>query len=244
MDLRDPGKALAALLGVETIVPGDQKYGRYIRGAEIGTGSMGRVFRAVDPLAKRVVAIKTLRAECRGLSTEAVYRQRFLREAEAAGRLSHPSVVRIFDQGDGYLVMELLTGKLLSTLQRERGTFTLAEAVPILATVADALDHAHARGVIHRDVRPANVLVQEDGTTKLLDFGLSRFVGEGVAPGDRFTGSVWYMAPEQITDGVATAQSDLFSLGAVAYEMLTGHRPFDGDNVGTVTYRIVFEAFD
>ncbi|HET7745924.1 MAG TPA: serine/threonine-protein kinase [Vicinamibacteria bacterium] len=219
--------------------PGDQ-LGRYVIEAEIGSGSLSRVYRARDPLAGRMVAVKTLRSELLARPAADACRQRIEREAHAAGRLSHANVVRIFDGGEACLVMELLNGVLLSNVLRNRPVVPVEETLGIVGPIADALDHAHARGVIHRDVKPQNVMVLRDGSPRLLDFGRALFVGETAAPGDKFLATPAYMAPEQIAEGTASPLTDQFALAVLAYQMLTGARPFDGDNLGAITYRVVF----
>lgn len=219
--------------------PGD-RLGRYVIEAEVGNGSMSRVYRARDPLAGRVVAVKTLRGELLARPAADACRRRLEREAHAAGRLSHANVVRIFDGGDACLVMELLNGVLLSHLLRNRPVLPLEEALGIIAPVAAAIDHAHSRGVIHRDVKPQNVMILRDGSPRLLDFGLALFVGETAAPGDKFLATPAHMAPEQIADGTAGPLTDQFALAVMAYQMLTGTRPFEGENLGAITYRVVF----
>jgi serine/threonine protein kinase len=215
------------------------RFGRYEVEAEIGTGSVGRVYRARDPLAGRHVAIKTLRTEYLPERTSRLLRRRFQVEAQAAGGLAHAAVVRVYDQGDDYIVMEYVEGVLLSALLRERW-IGLDDALTILTSVAGALDDAHAHRIVHRDVKPTNVMVLADGGAKLLDFGRAQLPGETCA-GDKFLGSPSYMAPEQIVHGEATPLSDLFSLAAVAYEILTGHKPFPGENIGAITYKVVYE---
>jgi serine/threonine protein kinase len=220
--------------------PGD-RFGRYEVRAELGRGSLGRVYRAFDPLTSRAVAIKLMRTACLPARTVDLYRRRFRMEAQAAGGLAHPNIVRIYDQGDDYLVMEFLEGTLLSRRLRGR-KLSLAEALTVLASLGSALDYAHAHGVVHRDLKPRNVMLLPDGTPKLTDFGLAVFPGGDATVGGKFLGHPSYLAPEHIVEGRATALSDLFSFGAIAYEMLTGQRAFPGRNVGAIIHRVVYDA--
>jgi serine/threonine protein kinase len=218
---------------------GDQ-FGRYEVRAELGRGSLGRVYRAFDPMTSRAVAIKLMRTAYLPARTVELYRRRFRMEAQAAGGLAHPNIVRIYDQGEDYLVMEFLEGTLLSRRLRGR-KLRLEDALSVLASLGSALDYAHAHGVVHRDVQPRNVMLLPDGTPKLTDFGLAVFPGGDATVGGKFLGHPSYRAPEHIVEGRATALSDLFSLGAIAYEMLTGQRAFPGQNVGAVIHRVVYD---
>lgn len=202
---------------------------------------MGRVLRAFDPMAQREVCVKTPRPEILSEDGGADYIVRFEREARAAALLSHPHIVTVHDVGENYFVMELLVGVTLQRILAERGTLNLGEALPILEPLADALDHAHSKGIVHRDVKPANVMILTDGRPKIMDFGVAHFESSAVTAKGEFLGSPSYMAPEQIARGEATPRTDLFSLAVVAYEMLTGHRPFMGDSVTNVIYRVVNE---
>jgi serine/threonine-protein kinase len=213
--------------------------GRYEVLEEIGDGAMGRVWRGHDPLIGRAVAVKTVKAEYLTRETRDEYLQRFRREARAAGQLSHPNIVSLYDVGDDYFVMELLEGATLADLIRERGRVPLAEALSLLEPIADAIDYAHRAGVVHRDIKPANIMVQPDGQPKLMDFGVARLeTSIATAPG-HFFGSPSYMAPEQITSSQATARSDLFSFAVVVYEALTGQRPFQGESITAIIYQVV-----
>jgi TonB family protein len=219
-----------------------QKLGRYVIEGEIGDGAMGRVYRALDPLAHRQVAIKTIKRELLAKESGEEFVRRFRREVQAAGGLSHPGIVTVYDIGDDFFVMELLEGETLQALIKSRGAMELAEALRILAPVAGALDHAHRKGVIHRDVKPANIMVLSKGGVKIMDFGVARMEATVVTTAGQILGSPSYMAPEQIASGEATPRSDVFALAAVAYEMLTGRRAFDGASITTVIYRVMNEA--
>jgi TonB family protein len=213
--------------------------GRYEVSEEIGDGAMGRVWRGFDPLIGRAVAIKTVKSEYLTRDTREEYLQRFRREARAAGLLSHPHIVSLYDVGDDYFVMELLEGATLADLIRERGRLTLEDTLELLEPVADAIDYAHRAGVIHRDIKPANIMVQTDGHPKLMDFGVARLETSLVTEPGHFFGSPSYMAPEQITSSRVNFQSDLYSFAVVAYEALTGQRPFAGESITAIIYQVV-----
>ena len=215
------------------------KFGRYEVEAEIGQGAMGKVYRALDPLSDRKVAIKTLKDDIVAQDKTGECVKRFQREARAAGGLSHPNIIKVFDVGENYYVMEYLEGKDLLTLLHEKGTFTLDETLSIVAPIADALAYAHERGVYHRDVKPANIMVFPDGRTIITDFGLAHLESSVMTTAGQFLGSPSYMSPEQVIGGELTSRADLYSLAVVTYEMLTGEKPFPGKNITTVVYKIV-----
>jgi serine/threonine-protein kinase len=219
-----------------------RQFGRYAVAGLIGEGAMGRVYRAFDPLANRAVAIKTIKREHLSQETTDKYMRRFRREAQAAGILSHPHIVGIFDVGEDYFVMELLTGKTLHELMAEKGRLAPAEALQILAPIADAVDHAHRNGIIHRDIKPANIMILPDGRPKLMDFGVARLEDSASTGTGQIIGSPYYMAPEQMSgDSPVTARADTYSLAVVTYEALTGQRPFRGDSVPAIVYKVVNE---
>ncbi len=215
------------------------KFGRYEVEAEIGQGAMGKVYRALDPLSDRKVAINTLKDDIVAQDKTGECVKRFQREARAAGGLSHPNIIKVFDVGENYYVMEYLEGKDLLTLLHEKGTFTLDETLSIVAPIADALAYAHERGVYHRDVKPANIMVFPDGRTIITDFGLAHLESSVMTTAGQFLGSPSYMSPEQVIGGELTSRADLYSLAVVTYEMLTGEKPFPGKNITTVVYKRV-----
>ena len=202
---------------------------------------MGRVYEAWDPLLSRVVAVKATKLEHLDPRTAGEYLRRFAREAQAAGTLSHPAIVKVFDVGPDYLVMEKIEGPTLKELLQTQRHFELEQVVRILRPVAEALDHAHRAGVIHRDVKPANIIVQPDGMPKLMDFGVAYVASSIVTGKGEVVGSPCYMSPEQIVGEDAGGATDVYALAVVAYEMLTGRPPFLG-TVTQVIYKVVHEA--
>jgi formylglycine-generating enzyme required for sulfatase activity/tRNA A-37 threonylcarbamoyl transferase component Bud32 len=213
------------------------KIGNYEIVGELGRGAMGVVFRGFDPAIGRPVAIKVIRPQAFVTNEEnQEARLRFAREASAAGRLSHPNIVTVFHLGEErdyqFLVMELVEGKAL-----ERAA--PAQCLPILRQLAGALDYAHAQGVVHRDVKPANILVRADGQVKLTDFGVARISAQTMTQSGVTMGTPSYMAPEQVMSSRVDGRADQFSLGAIAFELLTGRKPFQGDTSQAVMFAIV-----
>ncbi len=226
-----------------------EQIGRYEILLELGRGAMGAVYQARDPQIDRIVAIKVILTQ--GLSEKDLenYKQRFYREARAAGKMSHPGIVTIHDiaedeSGHPYLVMEFVEGSTLEDIVEGhigRGEPTpLDRALDIGMQVANALDYAHRRGVVHRDVKPANVLVTHEGLAKIADFGIAKVSGVTLTQTGSFLGTPAFMSPEQFSGGTIDARSDLFSLGAMLYWVFTGQQPFAGETLTTVSFRIVF----
>jgi len=220
--------------------------GRYQIDAEIGRGAMGLVYLAHDPKIDRPVAIKTISLFSQEIEEEQEFRERFFIEARAAGRLSHPGIVTIFDVGEDpathepYIVMEYVPGQPLNKiLSGENRKLPLGPALQIAQEVAEALNYAHAQGVVHRDIKPANILITLDGHPKIADFGIAKLnQGLMTVPG-QILGSPAYMAPEQLSGEATDPRSDLFSLGVILYSMLTGFRPFQGNSAATVSFKVV-----
>lgn len=226
------------------IEPGDT-LGRYRIEAVLGRGAMGEVYRAVDPAIGRTVAIKTVRLDSALLeSSEDDLFERFRREARSAGRLKHHNIVAVYDYGedDGllWLVMELVEGTTLADRIAATGALPPEEACAIAIQACAALGVAHARGVVHRDIKPANLMIEaETGLLKVLDFGVARLDASELTRTGVVFGTPAYMAPEQILGRQVDHRGDLFSLGAVFYEALTGGKPFPGEHLATITYHIV-----
>jgi serine/threonine protein kinase len=224
-----------------------ERFGRYEILAELGRGAMGVVYKARDPKINRVVAVKTILLTGQPPEEELEYRERFFREAEAAGRLSHPGIVTIFDVGEEpetrapYIVMEFVAGQSLDKLLLASDDHKLEAEVALQVTLelAEALDCAHGQGVVHRDLKPANILVTEDGHVKIADFGVARLNLATHTSGGRVLGTPAYMSPEQLDGESVDGRSDLFSLGVVLYTVLTGYRPFQGNSALTVAFKVV-----
>ncbi len=225
-----------------------QTLGRYRLVRVLGRGSMGVVYEALDERLGRTVAVKTvLRSHLDNESTSHDYAARFVREAQAAARLSHPNIVTVYDFGEhddlSYIVMEFVSGRELADLFRSGHRFTLVEALQIMAELLDALAYAHAQGVVHRDIKPANVLVDQAGRVKLADFGVARLSSgatDRTMPGT-LVGTPQYMSPEQILGQGVGSRTDIFAAGVVLYQFLTGRQPFQGGGMFEVQRRILQE---
>jgi eukaryotic-like serine/threonine-protein kinase len=219
---------------------GHQIGGRYRIIQRLGGGGMGVVYQAEDMLLGRDVAIKVLRTH---LAEDESFRHRFEREGRSAAGLSHPNIVQVYDVGETpegvpYLVMEYVSGPTLEKILRERGALPEREAVDIAAQVAAALAEAHRRGVVHRDIKPLNILVRPDGTVKVADFGIARAQsGATLVNTGTIVGSAHYVSPEQARGGYVDEKTDVYSLGVVLYEMLTGRTPFQGDTAVAVALK-------
>jgi len=219
--------------------------GRYEILAELGRGAMGIVYKARDPQIDRLVAIKTISLFGENPEDESDYLTRFFLEARAAGRLSHPGIVTIFDVGEEpktrapYIVMEYVAGQSLSNmLAASSGKLPMETALQLSQELAEALDYAHTHGVVHRDMKPANVLVTDEGRAKIADFGIAKMnLSQITLPGN-VLGTPAFMSPEQLEGGTVDGRSDLFSLGVILYTILTGHRPFQGNSAVTVSFKV------
>lgn len=220
--------------------------GRYVIESVLGKGAMGVVYLARDPVIGRRVALKTLTIPEDAEEAEE-FRQRFLREAQAAGILNHPGIVTVFDAGVddetglSFIAMEYIEGRSLREFLRTGHGFAYSEVARIAAALAAALDYAHTKGVVHRDIKPANILFTPQGMVKITDFGVARLESSNLTATGQFIGTPNYMSPEQVAGGVVDGRSDLFSLGVVLFELLTGQRPFPGHTLTEVAYKIVHE---
>jgi serine/threonine protein kinase len=223
-----------------------ERFGRYEILTELGRGAMGVVYKARDPKINRVVAVKTISLAGQPAEEELDYRERFFREAEAAGRLSHPGIVTIFDVGEEpetrapYIVMEFVGGESLDRLLlRNNHKLSVESALQLTLELAEALDCAHGQGVVHRDLKPANILLTEDGHAKIADFGVAKLNLANQTLGGRVLGTPAYMSPEQLNGEAVDGRSDLFSLGVILYTVLTGYKPFQGNSALTVSFKVV-----
>jgi len=215
--------------------------GRYEIISEIGQGAMGVVYKATDPLIDRVVAIKTINL---GMAQEEKeeYEGRFYQEAKAAGRLSHPNIVTIYDVGKSgevaYIAMEFLQGRELRDVLNEAQLLPVRDVLDIVSQVASGLAYAHENGIVHRDVKPSNIMVIRDDHVKITDFGIARMESASVRTQTGMVlGSPKYMSPEQVMGHTIDQRSDIFSLGVMLYEMLTGKAPFTGENINAIMYQ-------
>lgn len=212
--------------------------GRYRVRARIARGGMATVYVATDLRLERRIALKVMHGH---LSDDSVFQSRFIQEARAAARLADPHVVNVFDQGqDGelaYLVMEYLPGITLRELMREQRRLTVPQTVTIMDAVLSGLAAAHRAGIVHRDVKPENVLLAEDGRIKIGDFGLARATTANTASGAQLMGTIAYLAPELVTRGTADARSDIYALGIMLYEMLTGEQPYKGEQPMQIAFQ-------
>jgi len=227
------------------------KLGRYEVLNELGKGAMGVVYLAKDPVIGRLVAIKTIKTSQTGDddSESREFRERFVREAQTAGILSHPNIVTIHDIGEdtesraSFIAMEYIEGRNLKSLLQDKNKFTWDEIADLIAQIGEALDYAHRKGIIHRDIKPANIILTTDGKVKITDFGIAKVASSNLTTTGQFLGTPNYMSPEQVSGAPVDGRSDIFSLGVVLYELLTNRKPFQGDNLTAISYKIVHEDF-
>ncbi len=219
--------------------------GRYQIVRELGRGAGGVVYLAEDPKIGRRVAIKTISAA--GGANETL-RKRLQREARSAGALTHRNIVTVYEMDDQgpltYVVMEFVEGKTLRALMHESDRLRSPQIIAILKQVADGLDFAHARNVVHRDIKPANIMIAEGDLVKIADFGVAKMLGDatvGLTQAGMAVGTPHYMAPEQVLGKPVEGRTDQFALGVIAYELLSGRRPFEGDSITSIMYQIVNE---
>ncbi|MHB0982928.1 MAG: serine/threonine-protein kinase [Thiobacillus sp.] len=218
--------------------------GRYEVVATLGQGAMGTVYKAVDPLIERTVAIKTINLN---LSKEerAEFEERFYREAKSAGRLNHSNIVTIYDVGEtddiAYIAMEYLDGESLREMLDSGVVLPVDMIGKIAARIAGALDYAHENNVVHRDIKPANIMITPGRDVKIMDFGIAQIPTGSRTQLGTVLGSPKYMAPEQVAGQATDGRTDIFALGVVLYEMLTGTTPFNGDNLSAIMYKVLNE---
>ena len=220
--------------------------GRYEVKALLGSGAMGSVYLAEDPRIKRKLAIKVIRLDTlRNDAERHEFLARFQREAEVSGVLNDPGIVIIYDVGDSdlgpFLAMEFVPGKPLDALIKSGEPVPLKDRLSIAAGIAAALDHAHSKGIVHRDVKPGNVMITNDLKPKLMDFGIAKREDAGLTATGTFLGTPSYASPEQIKEGTADSRSDVFSFGVLMFELLSGSLPFPGTSINTILYKIVNE---
>jgi len=232
-------------------IPKLSRLGRFEILSELGKGAMGVVYLAKDPSIGRLVAIKTIRAQSgdEDDSESREFRERFMREAQTAGILSHPNIVTIYDVGEdkdsgvSFIAMEYIEGKTIKAMLVEKANFAPDQIADIIGQVAEALDYAHRKGIIHRDIKPANIMITTDGKVKITDFGIAKVASSNLTTTGQFLGTPNYMSPEQVTGAPVDGRSDIFSLGVVLYEMLSRRKPFAGENLTTISYKIVHENY-
>jgi len=216
------------------------RIGKYRVVAQIGKGAMGEVYKAHDPLLNRYVALKTIAP---ALAADPEFKKRFQREAQSAAQLNHPNIITVYDfgeeQGFTYMAMELLEGVDLREAIGARALGHLGRKLEVMEQIVEGLAFAHARGVVHRDLKPGNIHLQPSGHLKILDFGLARLGGSDMTKQGTVLGTPHYMSPEQVRGQKVDARSDVFSLGAVFYELLCQHRPFEADSVHGVLFQIL-----
>ncbi|PYQ08108.1 MAG: hypothetical protein DMF83_07605 [Acidobacteria bacterium] len=217
-----------------------EKIGKYQIVGKIGQGAMGEVFKAHDPLLNRLIAVKTISGSA---PAEGDARKRFLREAQSAARLNHPNIITVFDLGEEhgrvYMAMELLEGTDLREIINTRAVTDLGQKLDFMEQVCDGLAYAHAKQIVHRDLKPGNIHVQPSGQVKIMDFGLARLGASEMTATGTVMGTPNYMSPEQVRGEKADARSDIFSLGAVFYELLTAHKAFDADSIHAVLFQVL-----
>ncbi|MFY9730200.1 MAG: serine/threonine-protein kinase, partial [Candidatus Acidiferrales bacterium] len=218
------------------------KLGRYEIQGELGSGAMGIVYRAEDPRLGRPVALKTTNAEVAGNPD---LLKRFYREAQAAAKLTHPNIVTIYeiDEANGvpFIAMEFLEGASIQKVIADRSDIPILKKVQIVIDTCKGLDYAHQHGIVHRDVKPGNIVVLNNGQVKIVDFGIARVGVSSMTRTGVVLGTVMYMSPEQVQGQTVDARSDVFSLGVVLYELLTYQTPFPGDDVPSILYKILNE---
>jgi len=223
-----------------------EKIGKYEITSILGKGAMGIVYKALDPDINREVAIKTIRFDLISEVTEKEdLMKRFMREAQAAGKLEHPHIITVYDvareEDLTYIVMQYIEGESLQAKIASHEEYSIGYIIGLMSDLCDALDYAHQNGVIHRDIKPANILIDKEEKPYLVDFGVARVETSTLTQTGTTVGTPSYMSPEQVMGKQVDKRSDVFSLGVILYELITGRRPFEGDNITTVIYKIVNE---
>ncbi len=223
-----------------------QQVGRYQIVAELGRGAMGIVYKALDPAIGRTIAIKSIRLQDLTDETErARLRERLFREAQSAGILSHPNIVTIYDiaeqDGMAYIFMEFVNGPPFEKMLKVDKTPDKETLLSVFRQTAAALDYAHKKGIVHRDIKPANIMIHEDGVAKITDFGVAKIMSQQMTLAGTMMGTPSYMSPEQVQSGTITGRADQFALAVIAYETLTGEKPFAAEYLPTLLYKIVRE---
>jgi eukaryotic-like serine/threonine-protein kinase len=237
-----PGDIGATIMDMDT----KPTLGRYQIINELGRGAMGVVYKGEDPKIHRTVAIKTIRLSDFDEDLLEEMKERFFREAESAGLLTHPNIVTIYDAGEehdlAYIAMEFLKGTDLAEFTRKDNLLPLRETILIVSQVADALDYAHSKGIVHRDIKPANIMrLDETQEVKVTDFGIARITSSSKTKTGVILGTPSYMSPEQVAGRKVDGRSDIFSLGVVLFELLTGEKPFTGDDMTSLMYQVAKE---
>ena len=223
--------------------------GRYEILEELGRGAMGIVYKGRDPKLSRLTAIKTIRfTDDFDEDQVEKIKEQFYREAEVVAKLSHPNIVTIYDVGEdlelSYLAMEYLEGESLEKYAERGSLLAIRKCVDVVAQVCDALNYAHSRGIVHRDIKPANIMILKNGLVKVTDFGIARATATSKTRTGVIKGTPYYMSPEQISGMKVDGRSDIFSLGVVFYQLLTGELPFGGENLAAIMYQITSVPHD
>src|SRR6266850_2791610 len=221
-----------------------QKLGKYEIISEIGRGAMGVVYKAFDPVLECEVALKTMMASMSGMDAES--KSRFYREARSAAKLTHRNIVTIYDMGEEegvpYIAMEYLDGVDLHKKMKREGPLPIREGLKIASQVLQGLNYAHQFQIVHRDIKPANIYILQNGTAKILDFGIAKLASSEMTRTGMVLGTVDYMSPEQIrADKMVDGRSDLFSAGVILFELMAGRKPFPGETITQIMFKIVHD---
>lgn len=241
---QDDSRTIPIATGTNELPAGTENFGRYRVIKPIGKGAMGMVYKGLDPAIDRPVALKTIRLDNIVESRDVVeLKARLTREAKAAGKLSHPNIVTIYDVGEEqslqYIAMEYLDGQTLESLISSGYHWEYKTLCKIMIQICEALDFAHEHGIVHRDIKPANIMLLESDRVKVMDFGIARFDSSNMTQSGTALGTPNYISPEQLKGQKVDRRSDIFSLGVVFYEILTGNKPFKGDTISALIYTIL-----